>query len=373
MHPDSRHRRVITTFGILGASVGLALATALPAMADPPAGHGGGNSDHVPPGQARQSPAPDPAGTATAPTPTASATHVAPGQAKKAAKGDPPGQAKKAGKADPPGRVNHPPANGGNGSAHNPPGNNGTVKVHSVAGDVGHHNVAHVGCSFTVDFWGFDQGQTLNVSFTGQAPTGMGTPVVLGAPDGTTITSPDPAGGGNDYDGELRFVATPDALAVLGAPAKQGYHLRLTVDTHQGGGHKTKVFWVEPCVPDTPPTPTTSTTSSTSTTTSSGLTRPPVTTDATPPLELRHVTLSHAVPPQRQRVHEASPPTTDTLAFTGADISALFAAGVVTVAAGVMLTVAGRRRRKIGWPTRPGDRCARLGRWATATSRSSSG
>src|SRR5207302_6122578 len=41
-------------------------------------------------------------------------------------------------------------------SGHNPPGNNGTVFIHDVAGDHSPHNVPHVGCTFYVDFFGFD-------------------------------------------------------------------------------------------------------------------------------------------------------------------------------------------------------------------------
>jgi hypothetical protein len=139
----------------------------------------------------------------------------------------------------------------GAGSDHNPPGNNGTVKIHDVAADPSQHDVPHVTCDFYVDFWGFDAGQTLTVSFAGQAPTGKGVPVTFTAPDGYSITSPDAAGGGNDFDGELGFTPTDSQLAVLGAPQpQQGYHVKLTVSTDQPSEHpngKYKVFWIQPC------------------------------------------------------------------------------------------------------------------------------
>jgi len=52
-----------------------------------------------------------------------------------------------------------------------PRGNNGTVFIHDVAGDNRPHNVPHVGCTFYVDFFGFDSDQVLSTSFVGQAPT----------------------------------------------------------------------------------------------------------------------------------------------------------------------------------------------------------
>ncbi|HET7311748.1 MAG TPA: hypothetical protein VFJ17_10540 [Mycobacteriales bacterium] len=139
----------------------------------------------------------------------------------------------------------------GPGEGHNPPGNNGTVKIHDVAGDTSQHDVPHVSCDFYVDFWGFDSGQTMTVSFAGQAPTGKDVPLQFTASDGYSITSPDAAGGGNDFDGELGFSASADQLAALGDPQpQQGYHVTLTVSTGQPDQHpnvKHKVFWLQPC------------------------------------------------------------------------------------------------------------------------------
>ncbi|HVV75020.1 MAG TPA: hypothetical protein VHC43_03215 [Mycobacteriales bacterium] len=188
----------------------------------------------------------------------------------------------------------------------------------------------------------------MTVSFAGQAPTGQGVPVSFVAPDGTSITSPDPAGGGNDFDGELTFTATPDALAVLGAPAHNGYHVRLTADTGQGGGHKYKVFWISACAPATPstsastPTPalTPQLSVDTPTVRSDSIigSRPSVTT---PQLDTAEATRTTA------RLQEASPPVTS-LPFTGADLGWLILSGIVAFVGGVVLTVLSRLRRRMG-------------------------
>jgi len=143
------------------------------------------------------------------------------------------------------------PGNGngnGNGSTegHNPPGNNGTVFIHDVAGDHHPHNVPHVSCVFYADFFGFDKDQQVTVTFAGQAPTGKATK--LGGTWGPGVISTTDAGGaGNDFDHELKFTADNLGVSALGTPAKQGYHIRMTVLTGQGGGRKTKVFWLGPC------------------------------------------------------------------------------------------------------------------------------
>lgn len=349
-----------TTIAITAAAVALAIATAAPASADPGNGNGNGatnsNAPSQPPGQAKKTDPPV-MPTATTASPAPVATHVPPGQAKKAAappKGKGHSNAGAQSKAGTTGRgsgAGNGKANRGNGangpSGHNPPGNNGTVKVHALAGDPGHHNVAHPGCSFVVDFWGFDAGQTLNVSFAGQAPTGAGTPLTLSG-SGTSITSPDDAGGGKDPDGELVFTPTAAELSVLGAPAHEGYHVRLTVATGQGGGKKQKVFWISPCAPATP---TTSTPSAPSQPPTLSIDTPTVVTDSdtvtavripdasVPRLDTARFTRSAS------RIRQASPPVAS-LPFTGANVSDVIVAGLMTLAAGVVLTVAARRRRR---------------------------
>jgi len=141
-------------------------------------------------------------------------------------------------------------AAGGN-STNNPPGNNGTVKIHDVgtngAADSDPANQPHVGCTFIVDFFGFDSSQTnLPFDIMGQAPTTGG--VVY---TGNALLKATPAGGSQDQDGTVTLTASELNLAQLGSPQpQQGYHLKLTVYTNQPGlnGVKHKVFWVQ-CTP----------------------------------------------------------------------------------------------------------------------------
>src|SRR3954451_18699295 len=56
-----------------------------------------------------------------------------------------------------------------------PPGNNGSIKVDNVAMDDGNENVPHPGCTFVVDFFGYDVGtRTATLTFDGQEPTAGG-------------------------------------------------------------------------------------------------------------------------------------------------------------------------------------------------------
>ena len=128
---------------------------------------------------------------------------------------------------------------GGLSATADPPGNNGTVKV--AGEDVGVGNDSHVGCAFTVDFYGYDMGD-LYADFTieGQAPT-----------DGDTVWAAyvfiggDPAGGGTDADASA---AVDLSGAFNGAPhEQQGFNVKLTVhaDGSQGADTKHKTFWVD--------------------------------------------------------------------------------------------------------------------------------
>jgi hypothetical protein len=142
----------------------------------------------------------------------------------------------------------------GNGQAHgnaaghqDPPGNNGTVKIAGPGDEVGHpSNNPHPGCSFVVEWFGFDEGRDVvsTVSFAAQAPTAD---VVLGGTSPAQVfVGGDAASGGTDLDGRQAYTLTFSG----GAPhPKQGYHVKLTVSTPRSLGNdtKTKVFWVEPC------------------------------------------------------------------------------------------------------------------------------
>ena len=54
----------------------------------------------------------------------------------------------------------------------NPPGNNGTIKIDDTPFDDHPNNEPHVGCTFQVDFYGYDQGDLdATVTFEAHPPT----------------------------------------------------------------------------------------------------------------------------------------------------------------------------------------------------------
>src|SRR5829696_2549354 len=87
-------------------------------------------------------------------------------------------------------------------TAQDPPGNNGTVKI-APHGDLDRipNNTPHVGCSFDVQWYGFDEGADIvsKVSFAEQAPT---TDVGLSvAGPAEVFVGGDPASGAGTDDG----------------------------------------------------------------------------------------------------------------------------------------------------------------------------
>lgn len=130
-----------------------------------------------------------------------------------------------------------------------PAGNNGTVKIAEL-GDLDRipNNTPHPGCSYEVQWYGFDGGSDVvsTVSFTPQAPT-SGATIGVDGPIHVPVGG-DPASGAGTATG-LDAVATYQLAFSGAAPAHQGYHVRLTVATPHSLGNdtKTKVFWVEPC------------------------------------------------------------------------------------------------------------------------------
>jgi hypothetical protein len=172
---------------------------------------------------------------------------------------------------------------GGPGSDGSPPGNNGNVKITGL-GDLDSipNNVAHPGCTFQVEWYGFDQGADIisTVTFESQAPTSD----VAIAVDGpaSVFVGADPAGGGQDLDGVQAYT-----LSFTGVPQpQQGYHVRLTVHTPYSNGNdsKSKVFWVEPCqlTPVSPPADDTNTPPGGVNQPPAGTTHPPVGADTHP-------------------------------------------------------------------------------------------
>lgn len=173
--------------------------------------------------------------------------------------------------------------------AADPPGNNGTVKIDGVAFDDHPNNQPHVGCTFQVDFYGYDQGDLdATVTFAYHPPTQRPGDNQVVRTD-TLAIGEDAAGGATDLDASRTY--TLDLSGVTPHPV-QGVHLKLTVHAEgsQGADVKFKVFWVTGCRPPvtTTTTSSTTTTSTTSTTTTSTTrvavvptTRPTTTTTTT--------------------------------------------------------------------------------------------
>jgi hypothetical protein len=126
-----------------------------------------------------------------------------------------------------------------------PPGNNGTIKIDGVLFDDHPNNEPHPGCSFQVDFYGFDQGDlSASMTFRGIPPTGGGTLY-----SGEVFIGEDPAGGGRDLDASAT-IDLSQALGGIEPHPKQGYHVKLTIHAEgsQGADVKHKVFWVTECI-----------------------------------------------------------------------------------------------------------------------------
>jgi uncharacterized membrane protein YgcG len=130
----------------------------------------------------------------------------------------------------------------------NPPGNNGTVKIQE-AGTVDEipDNDPHVGCTFQIEFRGFDLGAALQGKWelAVHPPTGTGT-VIAG---GEVGIGEDLAGGANDLDAVVNVDLGDYDLSGFYQHPQQGYHLKLTVhaDGSIGADTKHKVFWVDGC------------------------------------------------------------------------------------------------------------------------------
>ena len=125
-----------------------------------------------------------------------------------------------------------------------PPGNNGTVKIDGAEFSQLPNNEPHPGCLFDVEFFNFDQGVgDATVTFRLHPPTG--TSLLL---TDTVDNDGDPAGGGQDFDGEELYDLS-DELAASGATPhpQQGFHVKLTVNAPGsiGADVKHKVFWIE--------------------------------------------------------------------------------------------------------------------------------
>ena len=154
------------------------------------------------------------------------------------------------------------PSTGKGGGKDRVPGNNGTVKITPLGESDGTpNNHPHVGCSFQVEWYGYDKGDDIvsQVSFAMHAPT-SNVGLSVSGPSSVFVGGDAASGAGTatGLDGRETYTLSFDGA---GHP-KQGYHVKLTVTTpySQGNDTKTKVFWVQGCqgteVPptDQPPT-----------------------------------------------------------------------------------------------------------------------
>src|SRR5688500_510312 len=77
-----------------------------------------------------------------------------------------------------------------------PPGDDGTVKIDDTPVDAAPNSEPHVGCTFQVDFYGYDKGDLFaDVTFESHPPTG---PVRTLLTDTVFIGEDDNSGGGSE-------------------------------------------------------------------------------------------------------------------------------------------------------------------------------
>jgi hypothetical protein len=140
--------------------------------------------------------------------------------------------------------------------ASDPPGNNGTVKIAGRDLDTIPDNEPHQGCTFTVQFYGYDEGPLLARAIF-EVLRASGDVVVH--EDSNVKIGEDGASGAGTATG-LDASRTYDLNAKL-APyaadgnANQGVHVRLTVRAEGsiGADVKSKTFWAQGCQDSTPP------------------------------------------------------------------------------------------------------------------------
>ena len=113
------------------------------------------------------------------------------------------------------------------------------------------NNTPHVGCDFQIEWYGFDEGADVisTVSFAMQAPT-SDVGLTVDGPSEVFVGEDPASGAGQDPDGVQAY-----SLSFDGEPhPKQGYHVKLTINTPRSNGSdvKHKVFWVEDCDESSP-------------------------------------------------------------------------------------------------------------------------
>jgi hypothetical protein len=237
-------------------------------------------------------------------------------------------------------------------AAPNPPGNNGTVKIDREPFDDHPNNEPHVGCTFQVDFYGYDQGDLdAVVTFESHPPTG---PVRVLLTDTVFIGEDDNSGGGSQAGLDASETYTLDFTGIEPHP-NQGFHVKLTVNAEgsQGADVKHKVFWVTGCPPGPGGTTTTTkgggTTSSTTSTTGATSTSGATSTTGGATSSTGGATSTSGQGSSTSAVGGASstvPSTTEGefLPFTGANILSLLLAGLVLLSLGTVTLLARSRQ-----------------------------
>ena len=232
----------------------------------------------------------------------------------------------------------------------NPPGNNGTVKIDDTPFDDAPDNEPHVGCTFQVDFYGYDEGDLdAVVTFESHPPTG---PVQVLLTDTVFIGEDDNTGGGSEAGLDASETYTLDFTGIEPHPV-QGFHVKLTINAEgsQGADVKHKVFWVTGCAP-APTTTTTGGTTTSGATSSSGATTSSgesSTSGATTTSEATSTTgqgTSSTAAVGGASSSAPGGPTGGALPFTGASSLALLAVGTALAGLGVVTLSAGSRRRR---------------------------
>ncbi len=138
-------------------------------------------------------------------------------------------------------RGNGPAANDIGKGRGNPKGANGTIKIDGATFDGHPNNEPHIaGCDFQVDFYGFDEGDTAELSFY-QWP-GTGNKNLIQSYPNINVGE-DGAGGGIDIDAQQLVVLEGD----MGKEhPRHGFHIRAeaTIESGTRVYTKTKVFWM---------------------------------------------------------------------------------------------------------------------------------
>jgi hypothetical protein len=233
------------------------------------------------------------------------------------------------------------------GATPNPPGNNGTIKVDREPFDSAPDNEPNVGCTFQVDFYGFDEGDlNADVTFEAHPPTGDRQVVLT---DTVFIGEDDNSGGGSEAGLDASKTYTLDLSGIMPHP-EQGVHVKLTIhaDGSQGADTKYKVFWVTGCA--APPTTTTTvgeTTTTVGQTTTTMVGETTTTTAGASTTTLGQTTSSSGAGGEQSATSSGSSGSSGQsgLPFTGANSLPVVAVGLLLLVVGAGGVLASRRLR----------------------------